>query len=201
MAVSTAEAQRASRTRQRTRTVRARPAAQVRPAARAQRNARQAVQLGSMAKQRAQIMSSMMEGAIRQNATPAMQVMARKDKVQLTQYESPHYKQNRTAKFRVSGLGKSGSLDLVALLPVSGHVGLPNAQKWAKSNKYNVVITHADGTRQTLPKVSSTGFVTMTGMNLKLKKGKTVIQAWADGSAGVGGYKAGREVEIHWDGK
>jgi hypothetical protein len=132
--------------------------------------------------------------------TPPMALINASPHAQVTQSAYFDYYGGVTAKYRVTGLGAGGQLDLVALLPVSGHVGLQAAENYARTNQYNVVITHADGTRQTLPKVAATGFVTEHALSLNLKPGKTIVQFWPDGSGGVGGYQTGREIEFHWDG-
>lgn len=111
-----------------------------------------------------------------------------------------NYKKGITPTFKASKLGANGKLDMMMLLPTSGHNGQANARKWAVTSEYNIKITHADGTIQNLGKVKSLAYVTEHGMSINLKKGKTTIQMWPDGSAGVAGYRAGREMEIHWDG-
>jgi hypothetical protein len=141
-----------------------------------------------------------MEHSIKNGATPFLEIVPARAGVRMRQTSWPNYKTGEIARFEVSGLDKSGKLDLVALLPVSGHVGRAEADRYAKSNQYNLVVTHADGTRQALPKVASTGYVTQKDLGLSLKPGKTSIEFWADGSAGVGGYVAGRRIELSWNG-
>lgn len=153
---------------------------------------------GNQARGTVQAYKSSMESSIMAKATPPFALVP-SGGATMTQTRSAHYKENRTAAFNVSG-AKGGKLSLTALLPVSGHVGVSQAQGYAKSNQYNLVIKHGDGSVERLPKVKSTGLVTEKPLNLQLKPGKTTIQFWADGSAGVGGYKAGREIELNWSG-
>lgn len=191
--------------------------AQPRPAARTERSAptaRRAQRPGRMARLRERFSlglgrgavqrevrtkASLMEATIRRNATPPVEIVGSSPGARLTQTRTPIYKKGQTAAFDVSGV-PDGHLSLTALLPVSGHVGFAEAQRYAQSNVYNIKITHPDGSVETLARVKATGFVTEAPIDLKLKPGKTIIQAWADGSAGVGGYRAGREIELNWSG-
>ena len=141
-----------------------------------------------------------MESDIRQGATPFLEIIPKSDGIRMTQTQYPDYHSGRTANYKVTNL-PGGQLDLVTLLPVSGHVGWTEAQSYAKSNKYNLAVTHADGTVERVNSIASQGFVTPHDLSLKLKPGKTTIQFWPDGSGGVYGYVAGRQIELHWDGK
>ena len=154
--------------------------------------------VSARAQQQIQFSKIMLSQSISQNATPPFLLVPNKDSVTMTQTRGAHYKNGITAAHSVSGLPASGELNLTGLLPVSAHTG--QAQQFAKSNVYNVIITHADGTTQNLGKIKSTGLVTEHGMKLNLKPGKTIVQFWPDGSGGVGGYKAGREIELNWSG-
>ena len=156
-------------------------------------------QASSRAKVEVAMYKQVMNNAIAQNATPPFFLVANKDGVKMSQTRQGNYKKNVTPAYKVDGLAKSGELSLTALLPVSAHTG--QAQQFAKSNKYNITVTHADGTVQKINKVASTGLITEKSLNLKLKPGKTVVNMWPDGSAGVGGFKAGREIELNWSGK
>lgn len=142
-----------------------------------------------------------MERDIKQGTTPFLELVQVNKTVKLKQTAFADYDKGTFSKFNVTGLGAEGTMDLVALLPVSGHVGLAEAKQYAASNQYNITITHADGTNQQVGKTTSTGFVTEKQIGLKLKPGTTRIEFWADGSAGVGGYTAGRRIEFTWDGK
>ncbi|MBT8493975.1 MAG: hypothetical protein KJO07_13055 [Deltaproteobacteria bacterium] len=158
----------------------------------------QRTQASSRAKVEVAMYKQVMNNAIAQKATPPFFLVANKDGVKMTQTRQGNYKKNVTPAYKVDGLSKSGDFSVTALLPVSAHTG--QAQQFAKSNKYNITVTHADGTVQKINKISSTGLVTEKALNLKLKPGKTVVNMWPDGSAGVAGFKAGREIELNWSG-
>ena len=179
------------RQQQRTRTVN-----RARPVVRQQRTATQS----AAAKVNVAMYKQVMNNAIKQQATPPFFLVANKDGHALTQTRQGNYKKSITPAYTVSGLSASGSMSLTALLPVSAHTG--QAEQFAKSNTYSMVVKHADGTVQKLAKVSSTGLVTEKALNLKLKPGKTIVQMWPDGSPlRVDGFKAGREIELNWSGK
>lgn len=102
-----------------------------------------------------------------------------------------------------------GRLDLTVCMNVSGHDFkdanknlLPGAQQMmearAKDNKYVIQVTHPDGTIQKMTGIEAKG-ATSTAQDISihgLKPGKTVVEAWPEGSAGVGGYVEGRRLEI-----
>lgn len=141
-----------------------------------------------------------MTSTVKNKATPGMSVFPANSKVTWTQTRFGNYKKSITPAYTISKLDKSGKLDMMMLIPTSGHTGLANAQKWAVQSKYNIRIIHADGSVQNLGKIQSVDLVTQHGMSINLQKGMTKIQIWADGSAGVGGFKAGREMEVNWSG-
>ncbi len=102
-----------------------------------------------------------------------------------------------------------GRLDLTVCMNVSGHDFkdaekklLPGAEQMmaarAKDNKYVIQVTHPDGTVQKMTGIEAKG-ATSTAQDISihgLKPGKTVVEAWPEGSAGVGGYVEGRRLEI-----
>ena len=141
-----------------------------------------------------------MTASTKNNATPGMSIFPTQSSVKWTQTRSGDYKKSITPSFNVSKLGKSGKIDFMMLLPTSGHDGPAKAAQWAVQSKYNIKITHADGHVENLGQVQSIAHVTEHGLSTNLQKGKTIVQMWPTGSAGVGGFKAGREMEIHWDG-
>jgi hypothetical protein len=102
------------------------------------------------------------------------------------------------ARYDIKGLRAGERLQLLALLPVSGQVGWESAKSSAKKNRYNLVIEHADGTHEVLPKVVSEGLVTQKQLSLKVKPGKTVITYWAEGPDVVAGSRAGRMIELNY---
>ena len=138
----------------------------------------------------------MVNQAIANNATPPFFLIPHS--ATMSQTRQGDYKKSITPAYSVSN-ASGGKLDVTALLPVSAHTG--QAQQFAKSNQYNITITHADGTRETIPKVASTGLVTEKVLSIQLKPGKTVVNFWPDGSGGVGGFKAGREIELNYGGQ
>ncbi len=153
----------------------------------------------SRAYQRVAMYRSMQTQSIHWRTTPPMYLVANNDSVHFVQTRQSNYEKDITHAFDVSNLGASGVLDVTALLPVSAHTG--QAEQFAKTNQYNMVIRHADGTVETLAKTPSTGLVTEKTLSIHLKPGRTLLQFWAEGSGGVGGYRAGREIELNWDGK
>jgi hypothetical protein len=140
-----------------------------------------------------------MERDIRDDATPPFEIVPRSDRVRLHQTQIADYDKGTIAKYRISGLGAGGRLSLVTLLPVSGHTG--QWQTFARTNRYNLTIEHADGKTHSLHNIRSTGLVTLRELSLRLRRGKTTLQFWPDGSGGVYGYQAGREIELDWGGR
>ncbi len=112
-------------------------------------------------------------------------------------YEGP-------AAYKVSAMPKDKMLDLTLLCPVSGHCGAADAKAWAgldptrlsERNTFNVRITLADGSSQTLSGLEANGYVTPVALSLPLAPGKITIEYWPDRSGGVGGYPEGRTLEI-----
>lgn len=143
--------------------------------------------------------AQLMEGSIYQNATPPFQLVHMAAGARVRQTRQPNYKKGVTARFEVSDLGPGGSFPVTALLPVSGHVGQAEAARYARSNVYVVEIEYADGTSQTM-RVNSTGYVTEQPLELALVKGTNYVRFHAEGSAGVGGFRSGREIELEYDG-
>lgn len=142
--------------------------------------------------------AQMMEGSIYQNATPPFALIHMNAGATVRQTRQSSYKKGITARFEVSGLA-GGSFPVTALLPVSGHVGQAEAARYARTNVYSVEIEYADGTTETM-RVNSTGYVTEKLLDLKLKKGTNYVRFSPEGSAGVGGFRSGREIELEYDG-
>lgn len=142
--------------------------------------------------------AQMMEGSIFQNATPPFALVHMNAGARVRQTRQSSYKKGITARFEVSDL-EGGSFPATALLPVSGHVGQAEAARYARTNVYNLEIEYADGTTETM-RVNSTGYVTEKLLDLKLKKGTNYVRFHPDGSAGVGGFTSGREIELEYDG-
>jgi hypothetical protein len=101
-------------------------------------------------------------------------------------------------RFDVEGLRTGEELRLVALLPVSGQIGWEGAKESARTNLYHLVIDHADGSREVLPRVPSEGLVTQKKLSLRVKPGKTTITFWADGSSAITGLSSGRMIELNY---
>ena len=104
-----------------------------------------------------------------------------------------------------------GRLDLTVCLNVSGHdfkgtdgLLIPGAeallQARAKNNKYIIQVTHPDGRVETMKGIEAKGALsTAQDISVKdLQRGKTIVEAWPEGSAGVGGYIEGRRLEINY---
>jgi hypothetical protein len=141
--------------------------------------------------------TSSMENTVMGNATPPFHLVNMSQGARLRQTRGSNYKQNITARWSVSRLGAAGKLSMTALLPVSGHTG--EAAEFARTNVYEVEIEYADGTTVTKV-VKSTGLVTELPLELELKPGTNFVRFAAKGSAGVGGFQSGREIELVWDG-
>jgi len=119
-------------------------------------------------------------------------------------------------RIEVSNVGASGLLKGTILLPVSGHTGVANAQKWAKTDtytlKYDVSKDQAGktydnrigegGTELILVKDSkSLDLITSHDSEVKLVKDRIVrILYFRSGSGGPAGYFDGRVVELVWNG-
>jgi hypothetical protein len=95
-------------------------------------------------------------------------------------------------------------LDLVVALNVSGHdfKTLPNREQLladrAKNNRYVIQVTHPDGRVERMAGIEAKGALsTAQDISVRgIKPGKLVVEAWPEGSAGVGGYIEGRRLEI-----
>jgi hypothetical protein len=100
-------------------------------------------------------------------------------------------------------------LDVTVCLNVSGHDFkdsqdrlLPDAKQRlearAKDNRYVIQVTRPDGTIERMTGIEAKGALT-TAQDISLrgmKPGTTVLEAWPEGSAGVGGYVEGRRLVI-----
>jgi hypothetical protein len=100
-----------------------------------------------------------------------------------------------------------GRLDLVVCLNVSGHDLKDRADKQqalasrAKDNRYVIQVTHADGQIERMTGIAANGALsTSQAISIRgMKPGTTVVEAWPEGSAGVGGYIEGRRLEISYN--
>ncbi|MDP2344298.1 MAG: hypothetical protein Q8O67_25285 [Deltaproteobacteria bacterium] len=103
-------------------------------------------------------------------------------------------------------------LDLTVCLNVSGHdfkgadgKPVPGGQAMldarAKDNKYVIQVTRPDGKVETMRGIEAKGALsTAQDISIKdMKPGKTIVEAWPEGSAGVGGYVEGRRLEINYN--
>ena len=82
---------------------------------------------------------------------------------------------------------------------VSGHTGAANTERWKNTNRYNIKVIHPDGTVEHMRGIKARNeYSTAQDFSFKLQKGRTVIEAWPDGSAGVGGYVEGRRIELDY---
>lgn len=101
-------------------------------------------------------------------------------------------------------------LDLTVCLNVSGHdfkgadgKHLPDIQQRveerAKNNRYVIQVTHPDGKVDKMTGIEAKGAIsTAQDISINMKPGKTIVEAWPEGSAGVGGYVEGRRLEISY---
>lgn len=98
-------------------------------------------------------------------------------------------------------------LDLVVCLNVSGHDLKDRADKQqaladrAKDNRYVIQVTHADGSIERMTGIPANGALsTSQAISIhNMKPGTTIVEAWPEGSAGVGGYIEGRRLEITYN--
>lgn len=114
------------------------------------------------------------------------------------------YHFDQIARIEISGLPSSGELKGTLLLPVSGHTGIPNAEKWAKTDTYSVYLENAQGQRlATLAEnAKSQDMITFQEISAKIEAGKVYrLTYYRSGSGGPAGYPNGRIYEIIWDGK
>jgi len=99
-----------------------------------------------------------------------------------------------------------GRLDLVVCLNVSGHDLKDRADSQqalasrAKDNRYVIQVTHADGKTERMTGIAANGALsTSQAISIHaMKPGTTIVEAWPEGSAGVGGYIEGRRLEISY---
>lgn len=97
-------------------------------------------------------------------------------------------------------------LDLTVCMNVSGHAGDGKVHDFAETNKYNIRVTFPNGdvkTMRNIDRLNSDGreYASAQDISFELMKGKTVIEAWPQGSAGVAGYVEGRRYELNYGDK
>jgi hypothetical protein len=134
---------------------------------------------------------------VKEEDTPAFEIVshgAHLKQVSEAGYGSDNNGTNKgVARYQVkaSELGPGHTLDVTKLLPVSGHVGLSNAQTYAKTNVFRTKIN--DGAWENVP--ASGKYVTEKRVTLTLKPGmnKIMMEPYAGGH---GGYDQGRTIEI-----
>ena len=137
---------------------------------------------------------------IKDDTTPFLNVVPLSASVEMKLTREGDYDTGEWQTYQVHQITSDGVLHVKALLPVSAHTG--EAEKFAKTNRYNMVIEHADGTTETLPQVRSTGLITERDLAVKLTAGSTKLMFWPDDPrSSVGGYAAGRVVEFVYGGK
>jgi hypothetical protein len=154
--------------------------------------------------------AQMLEAQVKSWAdTPAWALVPTQGHVQFHPVQYPdvvNYTNGKVAIMRVSGLGKSNVLDLVGLMPVSGHVGstreekLARAAEYARTNKYRIEVEHPDGQVEHIQPIDSTGFVTPHELQIHLQTGKTIVR-FTPTATMVEGYLNGRTIELHWNGQ
>jgi hypothetical protein len=119
--------------------------------------------------------------------------------------ESPGYGSHIVDRVEIRSLGVSGteaSVDATLLLPVSGHVGVENAKKWAVEDTYDIVWQIGDAQKQVLVHgAKSLGILSVQEVRIPLIKGEVVkVSYYRSGSLGPAGYVEGRVIELVWDG-
>lgn len=105
---------------------------------------------------------------------------------------------------------KDGVVRGTICINVSGHDWSrdpSSVERYAKSNTYNVRVTLPDGQKlewQNIPrtcvgqgKPDQAEYATAIDIQFPYQKGKTVVEAWPSGSAGVGGYIEGRRYHFN----
>ncbi len=68
----------------------------------------------------------------------------------------------------------------------------------ARGNRYVIQVTHPDGRVERMSGIEAKGALS-TAQDISIrgvKPGLLVVEAWPEGSAGVGGYIEGRRLEI-----
>jgi hypothetical protein len=82
-------------------------------------------------------------------------------------------------------------------LPVSGHVSPKETARYARDNRYDVVV-EIDGVEHKLPKVPSTGLV--TPIRIRTPLGARTVVTFTPDETSVDGFMPGRKVIFHRDG-
>jgi hypothetical protein len=128
--------------------------------------------------------------------TPAFEIVAHNaalKQVHEAGYGSDNAKGNGgVARYQVKASDlKGGKLDMTVMLPVSGHVGLSNAQDYAKTNVFRLQVN--GGKWESIP--SKGKYVTEIKRSVSLKPGVNTFMM-EPYSGGFGGYSQGRTVEI-----
>lgn len=104
-------------------------------------------------------------------------------------------------KIQVGNLGPTGELAGTLMLPVSGHTGMANANKWAKTDLYTVRVKDKTGAEAPIAHAKSLDLVTEHEVNFTLKKNEPVdMLYYRHGSGGPPGYPQGRTITVIWDG-
>ena len=113
-----------------------------------------------------------------------------------------HYEQ--VPRIDVTNLGPSGLLKGTLLLPVSGHTGIPNAERWAKSDTYRLYVVDSTGKEVAViaSAAPSRGVITAQEVAIQMTPNTLYrLLYFRSGSGGPGGYPDGRTYDIYWDGK
>lgn len=118
------------------------------------------------------------------------------------------YHTNKGKEMNLKNKPADGMVRGTIVINVSGHDGAQAAEKYAKSNTYNVCITELDSKGNPTGKQirmnniprnnpNSAEYATKIPIEFPWKEGSVRIEAWPTGSAGVYGYVEGRQYNIH----
>jgi hypothetical protein len=106
------------------------------------------------------------------------------------------------AKLQIDGAKAGEEIELVVVMPVSGHHNLPK-DTYARTNRYDIWLKHPDGAHEMIEDVATPfvsqpleGYATPHLLKVKLQPGSTMLTFAPRGSAGVGGYMNGRTIEL-----
>jgi hypothetical protein len=113
------------------------------------------------------------------------------------------YHTNLGKEMNIAGSAPAGSMFRGTLVVnVSGHDGAANAKKYAETNTYNVRVTLPNGKvlqALNIPRndPNKAEYSTKIPVEFPLMPGKTIVESWPTGSAGVWGYVEGRRYSVN----
>ena len=132
----------------------------------------------------------------------AASVMLLPQKGQRYEAFSFSYHTGKTKQMNLKSVPADGMFRGTVVVNVSGHDGADKAKQYAETNTYNVRVTLPNGKvleALTVPRnePGKAEYSTKIPIEFPAMEGKTVVEAWPTGSAGVWGYVEGRRYSLN----